>query len=86
MAHKTKAWENRIEKLRAHLGSHSAVARALGITIRHWMGLRKNPENIKGTLAILIRAYCRIISLAENYSQVRKNINSIVYDPKERGK
>lgn len=82
---KTKAWENRIEKLRSHLGSHSAVARALGITIRHWMGLRREPENIKGTVARLIRVYCRCIDLAANYSQVRKNIDSLVYDPKDRG-
>ncbi|MCK5616198.1 hypothetical protein KAR91_80795 [Candidatus Pacearchaeota archaeon] len=78
------SWNKRADKLREHLGSHSAVARSLGITIRHWMGLRKNPDRIMGTVARLIRLQCKIIDLAGGYSAFRKNLDTLIFDPKDR--
>lgn len=77
-------WSQRADKLRDHLGSHSAVARSLGITIRHWMGLRKNPHLIMGTVAKMIRLQCKLVDMAGGYAAFKTHIDKLVFDPKDK--
>lgn len=70
----THTFDEMVEILREDLGSHSHVARSLGLTVRHWLRLRAIPEARKSSVQtlILMRVYCRIIRLASTYKIVRK--------------
>ena len=70
----THTFDEMAEILREELGSHSHVARALGLTVRHYLRLRHQPDlrdNAVQTL-ILMRVYCRIIGLSRVYKAFRK--------------
>jgi len=42
-----KKMKEKFAKLKSHYGSHSEVARKLGITPRHYQNMRKSPEKIR---------------------------------------
>ncbi len=75
-----KTFEEMVEVLREDLGSHSHTARALGITVRHWLRLRTVPEAREGCVQtlILMRVYCRLIGLSRTHKVYRKHKRELV--------
>ena len=73
-------FEDMVEILREDLGSHSHVARALGLTVRHYLRLRtvEQAKDRSIQTLILMRIYCRIIRLGRTYKPFRKHKRELV--------
>jgi len=73
-------FDQMVEILHDDLGSHSHVARALGLTVRHWLRLRTVPEARESAAQtiIMMRVYCRIIGLSRVYKAFRKHKREMV--------
>ncbi|MBW2180966.1 MAG: hypothetical protein JRG81_11455 [Deltaproteobacteria bacterium] len=74
------SFEEMVEILREDLGSHSHVARALGLTVRHYLRLRtiEQAKDKSIQTMILMRIYCKIIGLSRTHKRFRNHKRELV--------